>query len=291
MTVIDTGLVDHERSWHELRAERFRQLSRPDSPLAQTGLYWLTESPLRFPEVPGQWSVQDDQLLGYADEGDSLRRPVSQELITGTIRQSVGEAGSVIIAEYGRLDETARRIELIKRTASLALRVYDPQAVSRTAFRGVPAFAFDPGWVIRAEFRRFGTPRTITVAGAQPGLRHRQEAIGEVSFRRGGVEHRLTVVTGARTSILFSDVTSGAETAPWRVLPVVVGDDGSEVVLDFNQAVDLPYAFNNFGTCPQPLAENRMDLAVTAGEQAPYPVDLDQPVSTTSLDSTAVHAA
>jgi uncharacterized protein (DUF1684 family) len=235
----------------------------------------LTESPRQFPGVPGQWSLADGELVGYADEGDSLRRPDTQELITGTIRRSVAEAGSSMVAEFGRLDETAKRIELIKRTGNLALRIYDPRALTRTEFHGVPAYAFDPGWVLRAVFDRYPAPRTITVPGAQSGLEHRQEAIGDLRFRRGGATHSLIVVAGARTVVLLSDNTRGAETAPWRVLPVPVGDDGAEVVLDFNRAVNLPYAFNDYGTCPQPPEENRLNLAVTAGEQAPHRVDLE----------------
>ncbi|HEY9294094.1 MAG TPA: DUF1684 domain-containing protein [Microlunatus sp.] len=298
MTALELSLLDQERSWHELRAERFRQLSRPYSPLAQVGLYWLTDSPQQFPDVGGHWSVAGDQLVGYADEGDSLRRPVTQELITGTVRRSVAEAGGVVIAEFGRLDETAKRIELIKRTGSLALRIYDPEAPARTDFRGVPAYAFDPSWVLHATFDRYPALRPLTVPGAQPGLQHHPEAIGEVRFRRGGAEHSLIVlarrdapsgpVADGHGTILFSDVTSGAETAPWRVLPVTVGEDGSGIVLDFNRAVNLPYAFNDFGTCPQPPEENHLDLAVTAGEQTPLRVDLEAvPV----IAARTVHAA
>ena len=45
------------------------------------------------------------------------------------------------------------------------------------------------------------------------------------------------------------------------------GADG-RLVLDFNRSYNPPCAFTLFATCPLPPAENRLDLAVTAGEKA-----------------------
>ena len=40
------------------------------------------------------------------------------------------------------------------------------------------------------------------------------------------------------------------------------------LVVDFNRAYNPPCAFTMFATCPLPPLENRLDLAVTAGEKA-----------------------
>jgi hypothetical protein len=45
--------------------------------------------------------------------------------------------------------------------------------------------------------------------------------------------------------------------------------DGS-VVLDFNRATNLVCAYTDFATCPLPPAENRLPVAVEAGEKIPY---------------------
>ena len=44
--------------------------------------------------------------------------------------------------------------------------------------------------------------------------------------------------------------------------------DGT-VILDFNRATNLPCAYTEFATCPLPPAENRLPVAVEAGEQMP----------------------
>jgi uncharacterized protein (DUF1684 family) len=45
-------------------------------------------------------------------------------------------------------------------------------------------------------------------------------------------------------------------------------DAQGHVTLDFNQARNPPCAFTAFATCPLPPPENRLDLAITAGEKA-----------------------
>ena len=45
-------------------------------------------------------------------------------------------------------------------------------------------------------------------------------------------------------------------------------DAQGNVVLDFNQGYNPPCAFTAFATCPLPPPENRLDLAIAAGEKA-----------------------
>jgi uncharacterized protein (DUF1684 family) len=45
-------------------------------------------------------------------------------------------------------------------------------------------------------------------------------------------------------------------------------DAHGKVVLDFNRAYNPRCAFTPFATCPLPPPENRLDLAINAGEKA-----------------------
>ena len=71
--------------------------------------------------------------------------------------------------------------------------------------------------------------------------------------------------------VLFTDATSGVTTyAANRSLQVPpLAADGT-VTLDFNRAVNLPCAYTDLATCPLPPAENRLPVAVEAGEKIPY---------------------
>jgi uncharacterized protein (DUF1684 family) len=71
--------------------------------------------------------------------------------------------------------------------------------------------------------------------------------------------------------ILFTDATSGVTTyAANRTLSVDAPAADGTVVLDFNRAVNLVCAYTDFATCPLPPAENRLPIAVEAGEKIPY---------------------
>jgi len=42
------------------------------------------------------------------------------------------------------------------------------------------------------------------------------------------------------------------------------------VVLDFNLAYNPPCAWTPYATCPLPTRDNRLEIAVEAGEKAPH---------------------
>jgi hypothetical protein len=164
--------------------------------------------------------------------------------------------------------------EVAKRGGNDILRPRHPDNPLRTGFRGTPAYAPDPRWVIRGRYRPFGEPRDVVVGSVVEGLQHVYAAPGVVEFEVGGQPLALTAFNGhtpGSLHILFTDATSGVTTYPAnRSLRVgAPGADGT-VILDFNRATNLPCAYTEFATCPLPPAENRLPVAVEAGEQLPY---------------------
>jgi uncharacterized protein (DUF1684 family) len=70
---------------------------------------------------------------------------------------------------------------------------------------------------------------------------------------------------------LFTDETSGVTTWPAnRSLFLGVPADDGTVTVDFNRATNLPCAYTDLATCPLPPAENRLPVAVRAGEKIPH---------------------
>jgi hypothetical protein len=113
-------------------------------------------------------------------------------------------------------------------------------------------------------------PRDVAVGSVVDGLKHVYQAPGMVEFTLDGYSLRLTAFNGGAPGslhILFTDATSGVTTyQASRSLPVAApGEDGA-VTLDFNRAVNLPCAYTEFATCPLPPPENRLPVAVEAGE-------------------------
>jgi uncharacterized protein (DUF1684 family) len=165
-------------------------------------------------------------------------------------------------------------IELAKRGGRYVVRPRHPLNPLLTGYRGTPAFAPTPEYAISGIFVPFAEPRPTTVGAAVEGIQHVYEAPGEIRFRLRGQDLSLTAFNGhtpGTLSVLFTDVTSGKSTyAANRSLTVPAPGAGGAVSLDFNRAVNLPCAYTDLATCPLPPAENRLPVAIEAGEQIPY---------------------
>jgi len=75
------------------------------------------------------------------------------------------------------------------------------------------------------------------------------------------------VIEGHQLFFIFRDATSNKTTyGAARFLYAEFAKDGV-VTLDFNKTINPPCAFTPFATCPLPPPQNRLTLAVTAGEK------------------------
>ncbi|MBM9466107.1 DUF1684 domain-containing protein [Nakamurella leprariae] len=251
------------RAWHRDHETR---LADPHGFLAVTSLHWLTDEPQRFPDAPGTWTTGPDGPVVVLDEGEAIT--VDGARVTGEHRFGViVERGGVLA---GWRDSV---LEVAKRGGHDILRPRHPDHPLRTAFTGTPAYAPDPRWAVPARYVPFDAPRPTTVGAAVEGLEHVYDAPGRVEFEFEGEPLALTAFPGSRPGslmILFTDATSGVTTyAANRVLSLDPPAADGSVRLDFNRATNLPCAYTDLATCPLPPTENRLAIAVEAGEQLP----------------------
>jgi uncharacterized protein (DUF1684 family) len=272
MTASDTHAVttspefaaDWER-WHKQHQDR---LAAPDGFLAITSINWLTPAPSRFADAPGEWSADASGVTVVLREGEDLTLD-GAPIGSGTHHLGrIPERGGVFPADANGVYEVARR------GGNDILRPRHPGHELRARFRGTPAYAPDPRWVIRGRYRAFEAPRDTTVGSVVEGLQHVYAAPGIVEFEVGGQPYALTAFNGhapGSLHILFTDATSGVTTyaASRSLVLAPPGADGT-VIVDFNRAANLPCAYTPFATCPLPPAGNHLPFAVAAGEQAPY---------------------
>jgi uncharacterized protein (DUF1684 family) len=276
-----TATPEHAR-W---RADRERELATPHGWLSLTALLWPTAEPRRLPGLPGEWWVADRTLYTRPAPGDTTALTGDLVVPQGLTQIAVDEGRSRILGTFlpegrdGSGPDGAQEVavEVTLRTGRYGIRTRDPLSATRTRFDGVPVFAYDPSWVLDADVSWYDEPERVTVGAAQPRLVHHVDVIGEVVVVRGRTVTKLALTgTLAEPTLLFSDEAD--EVAPWRVLRLTAPDLGQAdrepgtsgtLRLDLNRAVNLPYAFTQFGTCPAPLAGNHLPFAVTAGEKAP----------------------
>ena len=252
--------------WADWHRQHEARRADPHGFLAVTGLHWLDEAPQRFPDAPGAWSTGSDGPVVVLDEGEELTvdgTPVRGRHAFGPIPERGGTT-----AAWG--DAV---VEVARRGGHDIVRPRHPDNPLRTAYRGTPVYAPRQAWSLPGQYVPFGRPRPTTVGAAVEGLQHVYGAVGRIYFQLDGRPLTLTAFPGHRDGslmVLFTDATSGITTyAANRVLVLEPAPSGV-VDLDFNRAVNLPCAYTDLATCPLPPAENRLPVAIEAGEKTPY---------------------
>ena len=254
--------------WAEWHAGRERTLQQEHGWLSLVAFHWLPEQEGELPGVPGRWQAgphgataafsQQDRVTLWGDSTDPL---------TGSIDAVVDEQGSLPWLRWGE-----RQIELARRGGRYAIRVRDPRAQTRAEFSGVPTFPVDPAWVRPARVVPRDHSDIVEVDTARSDMRQQARLDADLTVELpdfSSVELAATAGADGGLSILFHDSTNGAQTARWRVLFAGVPDGDGRLVVDFNRALNMPFSFSEFGTCPAPVPGNVIPIAVTAGELAP----------------------
>ena len=258
--VDDATFLGEWRAWHAAREER---LVSPYGFLSITGLHWIDGTPQRIEGVPGVWSVGPDGVEVDVAAGEVLTLD-GRELVGHEVIGQVDDAG--ILVGAGEL-----RVEVATRGGSVLLRPRDPAHPLRTAHKETPTFPPSPDWRVEAKFFPYiEVERTdIEIQNLTTGAV--EDAVGEVAFDVDGQPQRLVALDdGGGLWLLFSDATSGETTygAGRQLYAPSPSDDGT-VVLDFNRATNLPCAYTVFTTCPIPPPQNRLTVAIPAGEKVP----------------------
>ena len=265
-----SGLEAFDQEWQEWHDAHERHRAHPHGFLAVTHLHWLTGDATRLEGAPGTWSVDADVVRVVLEPGESLQQDgVELDTEPGMTLElgPIQERGGINLVS----GETV--IEVAKRGGEYIVRPRNPSNALLQEYQGTPAYAPNAAFAVAGTFVPFEAPRPTTVGAAVEGIHHVYEAPGEIRFKLAGEELALTAFNGyapGSLSVLFTDQTSGKTTyAANRSLSVVPAADGS-VELDFNRAVNLPCAYTDLATCPLPLAENRLPVAIEAGEKIPY---------------------
>ena len=154
------------------------------------------------------------------------------------------------------------------------MRLWDSHNARKLSFEGLEWYDVKPDHRIVGRLIPFAELRTIKIANII-GQVDDLESPGVVEFTLGGETLHLTPVfdSEARDELfyIFKDATSAKTTyGAGRFLYSSNPDEDGRVVLDFNRAYSPPCAFTDFATCPLPPSENRIAIAIEAGEKDPH---------------------
>jgi hypothetical protein len=268
--------VVYQVALERARAQRLTQLRAPDGWLSYTGSgrvragqYRVGSDPqsdIVLPAGPaqlGQLTLGTDGRVHF-DVAAAAPVTLNGQRVDRVMLEPerAGQRGD-------RLDVDGRQFYLVQTGSLFGWRFRDPAAPALTQVDGLDYFPADPRWRIQARWEAYSTPRTTTLL-TSIGTPLTVDVPGEAVFERHGHEYRLQALVqegGEGLFFLFADRTSGKESyGGARYLYTEAPRDG-RVVLDFNLAENPPCAFTPHVVCPIAPPENRLDVAVNAGEK------------------------
>ncbi len=268
------GASSYEQQVGQWRQARNERLADPDGWMTLVGLEWLVEgensvgaaesSDARIPGGPDSWGT-----IHVA--GDVIRFVPAAGSATTVDDQTVKEA--ILIADNQGQPTVVRNGEIsfyVIYRESYALRIKDRKAPALLAFEGVPVYDIQPDWRVEGRFIRAEQGASIGIANVL-GQTSDSPVFGHFEFEREGEVFSLLALGSEQSQslwFLFADKTSGRETyGAGRFLYSEGMPENGKLVVDFNKAYNPPCAFNDYSTCPLPPQQNRMKIAVRAGEK------------------------
>ena len=242
--------------------------------LSLAGLFWLKPgensfgsdagNAIVFPKGPAHAGVFE---LQGADVTVKLS-PDAHATIDGkpvtTAKLQPDTSGNPTVVELGSL-----RIKAIVRGQRIGIRLKDVDSDEAKNYRGPVFFPLDLSYRVTASWVASDGKKTVDVPNVLGDVTPTPVA-GTVVFKINGQEVQLTALGGDPAkglSFVFNDLSSKTDTYPGgRFLetdPVVNGT----VVVDFNRAYNPPCAVTPYATCPLAPKENRLAVAIPAGEK------------------------
>jgi uncharacterized protein len=242
--------------------------------LVLAGLFWLKPGANTF------GSANDNAIVLPAGpphagvfqlQGDAVSVEIQKRVQAKIDGQPVEESklqadvtGKPTVIEMGSL-----RMHLIQRGKRLGIRVKDLNSERARNYAGPLFFPLDMRYRVTGTFVPSDGKKTVDVPNVLGDVTPTPIA-GEVRFKLNGQDLTLTALGGDPAkglSFVMGDLSGKTDTYPGgRFLdtdPVVDG----KVVLDFNRAYNPPCAVTPYATCPLAPKENRLPVAVSAGEK------------------------
>jgi uncharacterized protein len=153
-----------------------------------------------------------------------------------------------------------------------AIIVFDPRSPRYKLYKGMQFFPADLSYYILASLTPNPNPDTTIILSTR-GNRRRAVRAGWFDFKVKGTPCRLEAVrllepgVGEKeVNLFFTDETTGKETyGVGRYLDPEPRPDGF-YVLDFNRCYNPACAYSEHYNCPIPPRENRLHVAIRAGE-------------------------
>jgi hypothetical protein len=260
------------------RARRIERLKAEDSWLTLVGLSWLREgdnsvgtdakSIVALPEGKGaanEGTIRLSKGTATFVPAQGSTTTLDGKPVTSPVEMKPDTSGAPTLLQSGPV-----RFYIIERGGKLGVRIKDSESEARKTFTGIDSYPIDPKWRVEARFEKYDPPKQIPITNVL-GQTEPQPCPGAIVFEVDGKSYRLEPILEGDAPdlfIIFGDTTNRTTTygAGRFVYAAPPGPDG-KVIVDFNKAYNPPCVFSPFATCPLPPKQNKLPIAIEAGEK------------------------
>ena len=265
----DTAYENEIRDWHKKRVE---DLKSENGWLNLAGLLWLEEGENTF-----GGDGENDIVFPKDRSNAALGKFVLKDgIVTLVANKDAGIFNGDEPVENLQIFPSKKPVVLkhktlrwfiIQRGDKYAVRLRDLDSPQLKAFKGIDTYPIQTDWKIKAKFEPT-TGKKIAITDIT-GRTAEQESPGTLVFAVKGKEYRLDAVGSEKSLfIIFADETNKKHTyGSGRFLYASAPDAEGYTWLDFNKATNPPCAFSPYATCPLPPKQNKLAVAITAGEK------------------------
>ncbi|SOD78610.1 DUF1684 domain-containing protein [Spirosoma fluviale] len=266
----DLSYEEEIRQWHQQREEA---LKKEDGWLNLAGLFWLNEGVNTF-------GGSDKNIIVFpADHSNAQLGKIvlkNGRVTVETTPDAQVFEGDTLVTKLDIFPYTTKPIVLrhkslrwfvIQRGDKYAIRLRDLESPSVKEFKGIDTYPISTNWRLKAKF--VPTPgKKISITDIT-GRVSDQESPGRLLFTVNGKEYGLDATgTLKHLHFVFADQTNKHDTyGGGRFLDAPGPDAEGYTYLDFNKATNPPCAFTPYATCPTPPKDNRLAVAIPAGEK------------------------
>jgi uncharacterized protein (DUF1684 family) len=279
-----------DTNWeHELaawRTQHVNDLLKPAGWLSLTGLEWLEPGDNSF----GTAADNKIRLAGTHSahmgilhlQGNIVELLPPSGGFPPDLRVADAPAKEQLLPVEADKDKNAPHITIgtlnmyvIRRADRYALRVKDSKSPTLVAFHGLNWYEPNQKYRVKAKWIPYHPPKSVTLA-TLAGTTYSQPVPGAAEFALDGKTYRLEPVledpAAVQLFFILRDTTSATATYRacrflYTVLPSHGVDKPGELWLDLNRLENPPCAYTPFATCPLPLPQNRLAIALPVGEK------------------------
>jgi hypothetical protein len=261
-------------AWHQMRIE---YLKKPDGWLNLEGLFWLHKGKnsfgskaksdchynnKSFPSFLGNFIYEGDSVIWENGKTEAINIDKATTALSHSYKVFDGN-GKESVMDWKHFSWV-----VIKREDKVGIRFRNLKAKTLLGFKDIDRYPVDEKWHIKA---KLVTPANdFLMITNVLGQTVSSKNAGKLLFEIDGKQFTLDVIdeNGPTFFIVFADQTSGKSTyGAGRFIDIPKPDKDGNTFIDFNNAYNPPCAFTAFATCPLPPKQNRLSIAIEAGEK------------------------